>query len=994
MSSDSLLANLNQSQQAAVSSFADTVAILAGPGSGKTHTLTSRTAWLLAQGVQPWNIIVATFTVKAAREMKERIGKLLGNGLEAKLVLGTFHSISRRYLARYGHLIGIKKDFGIADSADSLAIIKRICKRNNFTIDPKVARSRISGRKSRGGHGKEKSKSGAKSVEVQEFDLCYDQYEEALKISNLLDYDDLLLRCVDLLRNHPSCASNVEAVLIDEFQDTNLVQFDLMRLFAAERKRITIVGDPDQSIYGFRAAEIKNYKRMLRQYPDTVTIALEENYRSSGAILMSALSVIQQDGSRVDKSLMPTHTVGTRPVLRKLYNAYMEAEWIVTEIKRCQGMTGGLMDLNDYAILLRSSSLSRLIEASLGKAGIAYRMVGGLKFYDRVEIKTILDYLRVINQPENNDALARIINTPSRRIGEATIKSLLEEADKKKTTMWALILGAVQGRQNTTTKLQKPAEQSLSKLVNIILTARKKLTDSNDTSTVDLIRYIMEKTGYEKWLEDHHGDVTKARWDNVQELITQASDFQDLLSSGYEDEALPEIEGLEQEEDDNHLSRFLANVALNAEVNKDDAEGPGTAQVTISTIHAAKGLEWPVVFIPAVYEGSIPHSRADDPNEERRLLYVAMTRAKALLYMSVPIKNSQSEETTLSPFVSPSSLNRLLEKKGPALGSSTVQSIAQILRRGCPTANSITECCSQLRSIEDNLFPEDGTEDNHPKSRFETNSEFSTYHMGQAQKRRKVELNRSLSNIEQAPERNWKPTFTTTMDRASGFTALPMTSRNGFVSAGSHLQVLNEQAAKAPPTVEKEIPKSRKNPSKVPGNQGNLMAFLGKPEPIVEPPRLPSRTTNKQSQVPSTTPASIPPDLASHRIGPSARLKPPMSREREPDTHPRNNYVFLSSSPPRAPKSNPNPNSSIPEKPAEPPKQGLMARPPLMSLIRPPGGGGAGGVGASLHVTSMDRATGSGVKRTLGVKRGLDGGWENRGSKGKGFRPPVLRGGK
>lgn len=377
MPSDALLANLNQSQQAAVSSFADTLAILAGPGSGKTHTLTSRTAWLLAQGLQPWNIIVATFTVKAAREMKDRIGKLMGNGLESKLVLGTFHSISRRYLARYGHLIGIQKDFGIADSADSLAIIKRICKRNNFIIDPKVARSRISGRKSRGGHsGKEKSKSGAKSVEVQEFDMCYDQYEAALKISNLLDYDDLLLRCVDLLRNHPSCVSNVEAVLIDEFQDTNLVQFDLMRLFAAERKRITIVGDPDQSIYGFRAAEIKNYKRMLRQYPDTITIALEENYRSSGAILMSALSVIQQDSSRVDKSLMPTHTVGTRPVLRKLFNAYIEAEWIVTEIKRCQGMTGGLMDLNDYAILLRSSSLSRLIEASLGKAGIAYKMVG------------------------------------------------------------------------------------------------------------------------------------------------------------------------------------------------------------------------------------------------------------------------------------------------------------------------------------------------------------------------------------------------------------------------------------------------------------------------------------------------------------------------------------------------------------------------------------------------------------------------------------------
>jgi DNA helicase-2/ATP-dependent DNA helicase PcrA len=377
MNPDGLLANLNQSQQAAVSSFADTLAILAGPGSGKTHTLTSRTAWLLAQGLQPWNVIVATFTVKAAREMKERIGKLIGNGMESKLILGTFHSIARRYLARYGHLINIRKDFGIPDTADSLAIIKRICERNNFIIDPKVARSRISGIKARGPERNDTvNKGGGKSLEAQEFEKCYEEYEAALKRSNLLDYDDLLLRCVELLRNHPSCVSNVEAVLIDEFQDTNIVQFDLMRLFAAERKRITIVGDPDQSIYGFRAAETKNYKRMLHQYPDTVTIALEENYRSSGAILLSALNVIEQDSSRVKKSLMPTHTVGTRPVLRKLSGAHSEAEWIVTEIQRCMGLTGDLLNLNDFAILLRSASLSRLIESALGKVGIAYRMVG------------------------------------------------------------------------------------------------------------------------------------------------------------------------------------------------------------------------------------------------------------------------------------------------------------------------------------------------------------------------------------------------------------------------------------------------------------------------------------------------------------------------------------------------------------------------------------------------------------------------------------------
>jgi DNA helicase-2/ATP-dependent DNA helicase PcrA len=379
MSADNMLTSLNSSQRAAVSSIAQTLAILAGPGSGKTHTLASRIAWLLKyEGLLPWNIIVATFTVKAAREMKERIGKLIGDGMEAKLVLGTFHSIARRYLSRYGHLINIQRDFGIADSSDSLAIIRRIVKRRKLTIDPSVARSRISGRKAKGADYQPaiNGKLRAKSLEAQEIEICYEEYEDSLKRSNLLDYDDLLLRCVDLLRTYPSCVSNVEAVLIDEFQDTNLVQFDLMRLFAAKRKRVTIVGDPDQSIYGFRSAETKNIKRMLTQYPETVMISLEENYRSSGAILLTALEVIQQDESRIAKSLKPTHIVGTNPVLRRLSSAHVEAQWIIMEIKRCLALTGSLMTYDDIAILLRSASLSRHIESALGKAGIAYRMVG------------------------------------------------------------------------------------------------------------------------------------------------------------------------------------------------------------------------------------------------------------------------------------------------------------------------------------------------------------------------------------------------------------------------------------------------------------------------------------------------------------------------------------------------------------------------------------------------------------------------------------------
>ncbi|KAL5313711.1 hypothetical protein ACEPPN_018132 [Leptodophora sp. 'Broadleaf-Isolate-01'] len=1005
MNPDRLLTNLNQSQQAAVSSFADTLAILAGPGSGKTHTLTSRTAWLLAQGLQPWNVIVATFTVKAAREMKERIGKLIGNGTESKLILGTFHSIARRYLARYGHLIDIKKDFGIADSADSLAIIKRIVKRHGFMIDAKVARSRISGLKARTSvdHPISRNKSGAKIVEEQEFEKCYAEYEEALRRSNLLDYDDLLLRCVDLLRNHPSCVSNVEAVLIDEFQDTNLVQFDLMRLFAAHRKRITIVGDPDQSIYGFRAAEVKNYKRMLRQYPDTVTIALEENYRSSGAILLTSLNVIEQDSSRVAKSLLATHTVGTRPVLRRLAGAHKEAQWIVSEIQRVRGMTGDLLDLNDFAILLRSSALSRLIETALGKAGIAYKMVGGVRFYDRVEIKTVLDYLRVINQPDNNDALARIINTPSRRIGEATVKELLEEADQSKITLWTLVLGIVQGKRTAKTKLKNKVEQNLTGFVNVILNGRAKMAGSGEErlSVPGLINFILTKTSYERWLEEHQGDVHKARWDNVQELITQATDFENLISYGYEDEALPEVDGLEQNEDAGTLSRFLANVALASEVKADDTEGAPTAQVTISTIHAAKGLEWPVVFIPATYQGSIPHSRAEDANEERRLLYVAMTRAKALLYMSCPLKSSQGEDTILSPFLTSTGLAPLIDTKGPSLWSSTVQSMAQILRRNLPSTTSIQLSSSSLTTTEDDLFPEGGEEDKQEKeARWDSMTRGNpTFNTGQqAPKRRRIELGRTVGNLEEGPERNWKPTYATTMDRAASFTTAGLTMQGGFVTAGSHLQVLKEQSVSGAVNDSQEAESSNdgskkkgKQKGKLPEGQGTLFGFLGKPEPqlpkkdlaVVKEvdlsrPVIPTvaRNFNLPRALPAfTEPIGIEPSLSTHRLGSANSGTRPRQTSHLDVKAPRNDYVFLSSSPPR-----PKPPPTLQEEQAPPKPVGLTAKPAMLSLIRPP---------ASKHETTVSMLqNGNGARKTLGVKRSMDG-WASR--KGQGFKPPTMK---
>jgi DNA helicase-2/ATP-dependent DNA helicase PcrA len=661
---DPILEGLNAAQYTAVTSPSTVLQILAPPGSGKTKTLTSRVAYLLSHhGYKPWNILCLTFTIKSAREMKERVAKLIGDGMEARLILGTFHSVCRRYLVSYGHLIGIRKGFGIADSSDTASIIKRIIKRLNLNIEPRKAQSRISCSKSRGiGHAElAQQEAKKKNVDHEEFARVFEAYEDQLEKSNLLDYDDLLLRCVDLLRQHPTCVSNVEVVLIDEFQDTNLVQFDLMRLFAAKKKSVTTVGDPDQSIYGWRSAEIKNLKRMQKQYPDTLVINLEDNYRSSGAIILAAREVIEQDESRVSRPLLPTHCPGTVPVLRRLLSAETEASWIISEIVRSIGMSGGLLAYSDFAILLRSASLSRTIESAMGKAGLPYRMVGGQRFFDRIEIKILLDYLRVVSQPENNDALVRIINVPPRGLGATTVKALLEEAEAKGRSLWTLARDAIQGHTIPKTRMSKTAEQRLSSLINIILTARRKMLETTTRfSPEELLKYIIKKLDLKAYLEKAHENDHEARWANVEELLAQASDNaitvdEESVDFGGGEELLPRIEGLEQTQGnmaEETLSKFLANVALATELQREDdlAEGEtSNARIIISTIHAAKGLEWPVVFIPSAYEGSLPHSRAEDTNEERRLLYVAMTRAQALLYMSCPTRNSQRGKDRLAP---------------------------------------------------------------------------------------------------------------------------------------------------------------------------------------------------------------------------------------------------------------------------------------------------------------------------------------------------------
>ncbi|KAI8938710.1 hypothetical protein NX059_004576 [Plenodomus lindquistii] len=707
---DALLEGLNDAQKSAVTSPANVVQVLAPPGSGKTKTLTARVAYHINhERLQPWNIIVCTFTIKAAKEMKERIKGFVGDKLEAKLILGTFHSVARRFLSRYGQEIGIDKNFGIADTSDSTSILKRIIKRYDYTVEPGHARSRISKLKAKGVSADDFRKT-SKNVNDNEFAQVYSSYEEHLNAANLLDYDDLLVRCVELLKKSPSCVSTIQAVLIDEYQDTNTIQYELMQLLAQRTRRITIVGDPDQSIYSFRSAEIENLHRMRADYPESIVINLENNYRSSGRIISSAKAVIEQDENRPQKPLTATHGVGEQPTLRHLANAHTEAKWIVEEIQRSKTLTAGLLEYNDYAILLRSSQLSLQIERALGQAGIPYRMVAGTKFFDRAEIRIVLDYLRVISQPDHNDAVARVINVPTRKVGEVTIKALLEEAETRKVTLWSLVLDTAQGRRKPESKVSAQAQKGIEQFVNIILTSRLKLMpgEGEDCNLLDLINHVLQKIAFPAYLRQTYKENWEDRWANVEELVAQATQMATAVANGEEisDDALPVVEDIEQREDTaaDILSKFLANVTLSSAA---DQEGSELNQVTISTIHAAKGLEWPIVFLPAMYDGSIPHSRAEDHDEERRLLYVGMTRAQGLLYLSCPVKQSGQETTTLSKFVSDRKIQKLFSNRGPDLAfkRSTIPDLARILRRPCPEPADIIATHALLERLEDDQYP-------------------------------------------------------------------------------------------------------------------------------------------------------------------------------------------------------------------------------------------------------------------------------------------------
>ncbi|KAK9477173.1 P-loop containing nucleoside triphosphate hydrolase protein [Lipomyces japonicus] len=443
--SKKLSLNLNQAQLESVTYPVNSqLQILAGPGTGKTKTLVSRVFYLLSKnvGLDPSNIIVTTFTVKAADEMRGRIASQVGDDIASRLILGTFHSITRRYLTQFGHIIGLESGFHIADDSDSLHFVQAAMTELKIEGDKKNARafqSQISRFKSIG------APSDLQHSYNPTFLSLFHQYGKRLSEANMLDYDDLLIRCIELLKKAPNVVSNVEAVLVDEFQDTNTIQYELMLLLAQAKNNITIVGDPDQSIYGFRAAETANVKRMRKQYPSAKVINLEENYRSSGNIINTALAIIKQDETRDRKSIRANTHQGQKPILLETKNPEMEAWTIVEEIKRVLALSAGLLKPSDIAILVRSARLTSLIEPQLVRAGIEYCVVGGFRFWEREEVKFFMAYLSVIHSRKDTSALFNVMNNPKRGIGTRTQTKLMEHANEHKISLWDAVLKAVSG---------------------------------------------------------------------------------------------------------------------------------------------------------------------------------------------------------------------------------------------------------------------------------------------------------------------------------------------------------------------------------------------------------------------------------------------------------------------------------------------------------------------------------------------------------------------
>jgi DNA helicase-2/ATP-dependent DNA helicase PcrA len=619
-----LFAGLNPAQHDAVKNANGPTMIVAGAGSGKTRVLTHRIAFLLESGVKPWEILALTFTNKAAKEMKERIGHLVGEETARDLWMGTFHSIFARLLRRDAPLLGFTSSFTIYDSEDSLSAIKQIMGRIGIAKDqfnPNAVRSRISSAKNQLVYPQEYAKL-ARDLFGEKVSEIYPEYVKLLKNSNSMDFDDLLLKSIELFTQHPEVLSKYQDrfkfLLVDEYQDTNRAQYSIIKLLAGKYKNLTVVGDDAQSIYAFRGADISNILDFERDYPDAKIFRLEENYRSTQNILGAADELIKHNKGQIAKTLFTKNAEGDPVHVIECTDERDEAAAVVRVIE--EETRKEKLNLRQFAVLYRTNAQSRAIEDGLRRQGIPYVIVGGTAFYKRKEIKDVLAYVRLIVNPNDSESLLRVINYPARGIGPTTIEKILAYQQEHASTLFHAFecIDFVQGIHSRT----------VGKIKEFTSLIAKYGTLKDKMSAGELLRAMIDETRILQELKLENTMESLARYENIQEFLSAVTEF--FL-----------------EKDDATIDSFLEEVSLVSEV--DSADGTKNA-VTLMTLHAAKGLEFPVVCVTGLEEGLFPGQMAAQDNsqleEERRLLYVGITRAMKKCYLFYTLQRLRFGETT------------------------------------------------------------------------------------------------------------------------------------------------------------------------------------------------------------------------------------------------------------------------------------------------------------------------------------------------------------
>ncbi len=626
---DRLLNGMNPQQAEAVKATDGPLLIMAGAGSGKTRVLTHRIAYLMVEkGVNPYNILAITFTNKAAREMKDRITNILGGASES-IWISTFHSMCVRILRRDIDRIGINRNFTILDTTDQQSVIKSILKDRNIDpkkFDPRSILGSISSAKNELIPPEEFAKNAGSYYDQVVSDV-YTEYQRRLRKNQALDFDDLIMTTIQLFQRVPEVLEfyqrKFQYIHVDEYQDTNRAQYMLVKLMASRFQNLCVVGDSDQSIYKWRGADIANILSFEKDYPRAKVILLEQNYRSTKRILQAANEVIQKNSNRKPKNLWTENHDGEKISYFRADTEQSEAQFVTGKIKEM--VDSGKRKYSDFAILYRTNAQSRVMEEVLLKSNIEYAIVGGIKFYDRKEIKDILAYLRLISNPDDDISLQRVINVPKRGVGATSLDKIARYAQDHDISMF--------------TALEEADFIGLSPKITKAVVEFKEMIKGYTgmqeyLSVTELVEEILDKSGYNDMLKAEKSIESQSRLENLDEFLSVTKEF-------------------EKSNEDKSLVAFLTDLALVADIDKLDEDDKPKDAVILMTLHAAKGLEFPVVFLMGMEEGVFPHSRSlmeeDEMEEERRLAYVGITRAEEELYLSNAQMRTLFGQTKMNP---------------------------------------------------------------------------------------------------------------------------------------------------------------------------------------------------------------------------------------------------------------------------------------------------------------------------------------------------------